>query len=81
MALGLDTDLVESVSAPDFSLGVNVAWIAHDGLEEFIAFQTVVQGENDVILAGRRAGVPRYRTHSIPGRNSRLVPLLWQRRS
>ncbi len=39
---GLDTDLVESVSAPDFSLGVNVAWISDGVMEEFIAFQDVV---------------------------------------
>jgi hypothetical protein len=50
VASGLDTDLVESVSAPDFSLGVNVAWIVHDGVEEFIAFQNVVQGESDIKL-------------------------------
>ncbi len=50
VASGLDTDLVESVSAPDFSLGVNVAWIVHDGVEEFIAFQNVVQGESDITL-------------------------------
>ena len=50
VASGLDTDLVESVSAPDFSLGVNVAWIKYDGLDEFIAFQNVVQGESDITL-------------------------------
>ncbi len=50
VASGLDTDLVESVSAPDFSLGVNVAWIVQDGVEEFIAFQNVVQGESDITL-------------------------------
>jgi hypothetical protein len=50
VAWGLDTDLIESASAPDFSLGVSVAWIAHDGLEEFIAFQNVVQGESDITL-------------------------------
>ncbi len=50
VASGLDADLVESVSAPDFSLGVNVAWLAHDGLEEFIAFQNVVQGESGITL-------------------------------
>ncbi len=50
VASGLDTDLVESVSAQDFSLGVNVAWLTHGGLEEFIAFQNVVQGESGITL-------------------------------
>ncbi len=50
VASGLDADLVETVSAPDFSLGVNVAWLTHDGLEEFIAFQSVVQGESGITL-------------------------------
>ncbi len=50
VASGLDTDVVESVSAPDFSLGVNVAWISHEGVEEFIAFQTVVHGDNGITL-------------------------------
>ena len=35
---------------PDFALGVNVAWLSHDGLEEFIAFQNVVQGEGGITL-------------------------------
>ncbi len=47
---GLDADRVESVSGPDFALGVNVAWLSHDGLEEFIAFQSVVQGEGSFTL-------------------------------
>jgi hypothetical protein len=50
VASGLDTDLVESVSAPDFYLGVNVAWIVHDGVEEFVPFQNVVQGESGITL-------------------------------
>jgi len=50
VASGLDTDLIESISAPDFSLGVNVAWLSHDGIDEFIAFQNVVQGESDITL-------------------------------
>jgi len=47
---GLDADSVESISAPDFSLGVNVAWISHGGMEEFIAFQNVVQTEGNITL-------------------------------
>ena len=47
---GLDTDRVASVSGPDFALGVNVAWLSHDGLEEFIAFQTVVQADGSITL-------------------------------
>ncbi|MBU1693165.1 MAG: hypothetical protein KKC51_04300, partial [Verrucomicrobia bacterium] len=50
VASGLDTDLVESVSAPDFSLGVNVAWISDGTVEEFIAFQNVVEGEGNISL-------------------------------
>jgi len=47
---GLDSDRVETVSGPDFSQGLNVAWLEHDGVEEFIAFQTVVHGEGDITL-------------------------------
>ncbi|HPD72838.1 MAG TPA: phage tail protein [Candidatus Krumholzibacteria bacterium] len=47
---GLDTDRVASVSGPDFALGVNVAWLSHDGLEEFIAFKTVAQVEGGIAL-------------------------------
>ncbi len=46
----LDTDQITSVSSPDFALGVNVAWLSHDGLEEFIAFQNVVQVEGGITL-------------------------------
>jgi hypothetical protein len=46
----LDTDSVESISEPDFALGANLAWITHDGLEEFIAFQTVVTGGDTLTL-------------------------------
>ena len=47
---GPDCDRVESVSGPDFAQGANVAWVEHDGIEEFIAFQTVVQGDGDLTL-------------------------------
>ncbi|HSA29952.1 MAG TPA: phage tail protein, partial [Phycisphaerae bacterium] len=50
VASGLDTDRVASVGAPDFALGVNVAWLSHDGLEEFIAFQNVVQDGGGISL-------------------------------
>ena len=50
IASGLDTDIVESVGAPDFSLGVNVAWISHSGLQEFIAFRDVVHDETTITL-------------------------------
>ncbi len=38
------------MSGPDFSQGANVAWIEHDGVEEFIAFQDVVQGAGTLTL-------------------------------
>jgi len=47
---GPDSDRVESVSGPDFSQGVNVAWLESAGVEEFIAFQTVVQGSGSLTL-------------------------------
>ncbi|MBK8164662.1 MAG: hypothetical protein IPK64_01735 [bacterium] len=50
VASGLDTDRVASVGAPDFALGVNVAWLSHDGVEEFIAFQNVVQDGGGISL-------------------------------
>ncbi len=47
---GPDADRVESVSGPDFSQGINVVWIEHDGVEEFIAFQEAVQADGSVTL-------------------------------
>jgi len=47
---GPDSNRVESVSGPDFSQGVNVAWLELNGVEEFIAFQTVIQGSGSITL-------------------------------
>jgi len=47
---GPDSGRVDSVSAPDYSRGINVAWLESGGFEEFIAFRDVVQGDGTVTL-------------------------------
>lgn len=47
VASGPDTDRVASVSGPDFSREAGVAWIEHDGVEEFIAFRDVGRGSGN----------------------------------
>lgn len=50
VSAGPDSNRIESVSQPDFAQGLNVAWLLHNGVEEFIAFQTVVQESGTVRL-------------------------------
>ena len=50
IATGPDCNIVESVNGADYAQGVNVAWLEHDALEEFIAFQTVASGADTLTL-------------------------------
>ena len=51
MATGPDTSKVASVNDPEYSQGANVAWLVHDGVQEFIAFQTVVTETDQLTLS------------------------------
>ncbi len=53
------TDRVASVSGPDFSQGVNLGWLEHDGLDEFIGNRSVTPGLTEGIrgFRGSSAGL------------------------
>lgn len=48
---GPDTANLASINGPDYSHGINLAWIEGGGLEEFVAFQVVDQDESTVTLS------------------------------